>query len=439
MQTKRSLPQPQLRLMPPLETMIPEDYYLRRLNKVLDLSFVHDAVRDRYCQDNGRPSIDPEVIIRLFLLQAIGGIGSVRELMQRVQVDLAFRWFIGYEVDEKLPDHSTLSRALDRFGDSVFNELFERSIDQCRVSGLITGKILHVDATTIRADLDRGRVGEGLRTDRDARIGRFPDGTKQPGYKQQTVVDDASRVVLGVEVFPANRGEGSDIGRIVDAATDHLDGPPDVVCADSAYAGGPNAKACLDRGIRLVSPPPAPKNHHSAGKYSIEEFQYDFERDVFVCPAGKVLVRTGRMSDKRGGYKYRARQKDCRYCSLKAVCTSAPMRCLNAGAHHGALVRLREDSRRANFQALYRRRAPVIEGVFAEAKQWHGLKRAWRRGLVKMRIQCLLIAAVLNFKRRISPYRRAEALRLSMTLFRSRLDRLISRFESIRATFEAAT
>lgn len=145
-------------LLPPLETFIPEDHYLRRLDKVLDLAFIHEAVRDRYCQDNGRPSVDPEVVIRLFLIQAMDGIAHVRELMRQVQVNLAYRWFIWYGLDETLPDHSTLSRALDRLGDEVFNELFERSISQCQKSGLIEGRVLHVDATTIRADIDSNRV-----------------------------------------------------------------------------------------------------------------------------------------------------------------------------------------------------------------------------------------------------------------------------------------
>jgi transposase len=401
MQGKREQTQYQMTLQPPLELLVPAEFHLRRLNEVLDLSFVHEVVRDRYCQDNGRPSVDPEVIIRLFLIQAIEGIGGVRELMRQVQMHLGYRWFIGYELDAKLPDHSTLSRALDRFGDEVFNELFARSIEQCRASGLISGRVLHVDATTIRADIDKDRVNRPDRSDPDARYGRFPDGTKQPGYKQQTVVDDESRVVLAVDVMPANRGEGSDISGIVDEAIDRLDSPPTALCADSAYANGPNAARCITRGIRLVSPPRPPVNHHSEGQFSIEQFRYDAERDVFICPAGKELPRVGRMSGRRGRYKYRARQRDCQACLLKDQCTSAPMRCLNAGEDHWALVRLRADSKTDSFKALYRSRAPVIEGVFAEAKQWHGLRRAWRRGLSKMKVQCLLVAAILNLKRLI--------------------------------------
>lgn len=399
MQTKRERTQQEMMLLPPLESFIPEDYHLRRLNKVLDLSFIHGAVQDRYCQDNGRPSIDPEVVIRLFLLQAIDGISHVRELMRQVQVNLAYRWFIGYELDEKLPDHSTLSKALDRFGDEVFNELFERSIGQCKRSGLIEGRVLHIDATTIRADIESNRVGRPDSSDRDARFGRFPDGTKQPGYKQQTVVDDGSRVVLEVSVEPANTNEGEDLSPVVKRATARLDCSPDTVCADSAYASGKNAAACNDEGIRLVSPPRAARNHHSHEQFTIEQFEYDDKRNLFVCPAGKVLSKASRKGNKKGRWKYRASAKDCRRCSLKSQCTRTSARCLSVTSHHGALVRLRADSKTDSFKKLYRSRAPVIEGVFAESKQWHGLSRAWRRGLSKMRIQSLLVCAVLNFKR----------------------------------------
>jgi len=399
MQHKRDRIQQQMTLLPPLESFIPADHYLRRLNRVLDLKFIHEFVRDCYCQDNGRPSIDPEVVIRLFLLQAIEGIPQVRELMRQVQMHLGYRWFIGYELDEKLPDHSTLSKALDRFGDKVFNELFERSVAQCQRSGLIEGRVLHVDATTIRADIDSDRVGQPGSSDPDARFGRFPGGTKQPGYKQQTVVDDGSRVVLEVSVEPANTNEGGSLTPAVQKAAARLDSPPKTVCADSAYASGKNAADCYAEGIRLVSPPCKARNHYSHEQFTIEQFEYDEERDLFICPAGKVLSKAGRMSGNKGRFKYRASAKDCRRCSLKSQCTRAPERCLNVTNYHGALVRLRQDSRSEDFKALYRRRAPVIEGIFAEGKQWHSLGRAWRRGLSKMRMQCLLVSTVLNFKR----------------------------------------
>lgn len=398
MQTKRERTQQEMMLLPPLESFIPQDHYLRRLNKVLDLSFVHEAVRDRYCQDNGRPSVDPEVVIRLFLLQAIDGISHVRELMRQVQVNLAYRWFIGYDLDEKLPDHSTLSKALDRFGDRVFNELLERSIARCRESGLIEGRVLHVDATTIRADIDRERVNKPDSPDPDARYGKFPGKRILPGYKQHTVADGNSRVVLGVTVTPANGAESDEALGVIDKAVNNLDNRPDAVCADGAYGSGANAAGMEDRGIRFITPPPKPKTHTGDDYFTVEDFGYDELSDVFTCPAGRRLkyVQTERV---RGRRIYRAKRSECRDCPLKTRCTKSERRSVKVSVHHGALVRLRADSKTDSFKQLYRSRAPVIEGVFAESKQWHGLSRAWRRGLSKMRIQSLLVSAVLNFKR----------------------------------------
>lgn len=401
MQTKKDNQQQRMVLLPPLEEYVPSDHRLKRLQRVLDLSFVHEAVRERYCQNNGRGSIDPEVIIRLFLLQAIEGIGEVRELMRQVQVNLAYRWFIGYELDEKLPDHSTLSKALDRFGDEVFNELFRRSIAQCRKSGLLAGKVLHVDATTIRADLDKNKVNQPESGDGDARYGRFPDGTLQPGYKQQTVVDGEHRVVVGLEVFPANRPEGVDAVGIVDTVREEVGLCPEVVCADGAYASGANRAAFEERGLRLVSPPPQAKTYTGDEYYTVEDFAYDEIKDQFVCPAGACL-RSVSTEKQRGRKLYQAKRSVCRQCPRRSKCTPGKYRTVKVTAHHAALMRLRADSKNEDFQQLYRSRAPGIEGVFAEAKQRHGLRRAWRRGLSKMRIQCLLIAAVINFKRLIT-------------------------------------
>jgi len=399
MQTRRDKIGYEMMLLPSLESFIPEDHYLRRLDKVLDLSFIHDFVSDKYCQTNGRPSIDPEVVVRLFLIQAIDGITHVRELMRQVQVNLAYRWFIGYGLDEKLPDHSTLSKALDRFGDDVFNELFERSIAHCKKSGLIEGKVLHVDATTIRADINRERVNKPDSPDPDARWGKFPGRRVLPGYKQQTVVDDQSRVILGLSVVPANKSEHDSAVDVVDSALKHLDSPPDTVCADAAYASGNNSAAMEKRGIRFISPPPKAINQMKGLCFTVEDFKYDEELDIFICPAGSILKNIGVVKDRPHQRVYAGLRSVCRKCEFKDKCTRSSRRTLKVGVNHAALIRLRTDSKTDSFKQLYKSRAPMVEGIFGEAKQWHGLRRAWRRGMSKMRVQCLLIAAVLNFKR----------------------------------------
>ena len=386
-------------LLPSMEERIPESYYLRRLNRVLDLSFVHEAVRDKYCQDNGRPSIDPEVILRLSLLLAITGRDSVRGLLEEVDLHLGYRWFIGYGPSEVLPDHSTLSKALARFGDEVFNELFERSIQQCQASGLIGGKVMHVDATTIRADLDANRVNEPDSPDPDARFGRFPDGTLKPGYKQHTVVDGKKGVVLGVSVSPANKPDDTGMVGMVDEVTERLGQAPEVVCADGAYGSGRNRAALEKRGVRLVSPPAKPITYTGDKYFTVEAFEYDEAKDEFVCPAGECLPFIDNDSKRPDRRRYRASRSCCKVCELKAKCTRSPRRQLKVGTYHAALIRLRADSQTESFRSFYRSRAPVIEGTFAEGKQWHGLRRARRRGLCNMLVQSLIVMTVLNLKR----------------------------------------
>jgi transposase len=400
MQTKRSQSQMGMVLLPPLEAFIPDDYPLRRLNRVLDLSFVHEAVRGYYCQDNGRPSIDPEVIIRLFLIQAIEGIPHVRDLMRQVQVNMAYRWFIGYELDEELPDHSTLSRALDRFGDKVFNDLFEQSIARCKASGLIEGKILHVDATTIRADVSNDRVGKADSPDPDARFGRFPGGSIIPGYKQQTIVDNHKRVIVGLTVFPANKNEGERAIEVIDEAIERTGVKPEVVCADGSYGSGSNKAALEERDIRLISPPRTPYKRANKEYFIIEDFEYDEVRDEFICPAGQRLTFIAEDKERPGSRRrYRCWSVICKNCQLKDKCTKSPCRRLKVSADYAALLRLRSDSHSDSFKQYYRLRAPAVEGVFGEAKKWHSLGRAWRRGIFKMFVQSVLIAAVINFKR----------------------------------------
>jgi len=416
-------------LVPPLESFIPEDHHLRRVDAVLDLSFVHDAVRDRYCQDNGRPSIDPEVIIRLFLLQAIEGIGRVRELMRQVHVNLAYRWFIGYGLDEALPDHSTLSKALDRLGDEIFDELFSRSIAQCQSRGLIEGRVLHVDATTIRADLDANRVNKPDSPDGDARFGRFPDGKLRPGYKQETVADDRFRVIVGLSVYPANHADGSELPTLMAEVSDRLGDCPEAVCADGAYSSSDNCGAMEEREIRFVSPPQKPPKNAQGALFQVNQFRYDSSQDIFICPAGQTLKFVGMdTSTRQTRRKYCAWRSHCRDCELKDRCTRGDRRMLRVSPHHAALRRLRADSKTESFQKLYRRRAPVIEGVFAEAKQWHGLGRAWRRGLTRMRVQCLLTAAAINFKRLAAVFCRLFGLTRCVYVFRGIIRAIMSEY-----------
>ena len=153
------------------------------------------------------------------------------------------------------------------------------------------------------------------------------------------------------------------------------------------------------RGIRFVSPPPKTRTVKNRDSFTTEDFVYNEKLDIFICPAGSILKCIGGVKGHPNKRRYGALRSVCGKCYYKHKCTRSSRRTLKVSVNHGALIRLRADSKTDSFRQLYRSRAPVVEGIFAEAKQWHGLRRAWRRGLSRMRVQCFLIAAVLNLKR----------------------------------------
>jgi len=279
----------------------------------------------------------------------------------------------------------------------VFDHLFKQTVARCQDSGLLEEKVLYLDATTIRADLDADKVNKPDSPDKDARFGHFPGGKIKPGYKQDTIADGKCRVIVGVDVKPANAADDSNLSELVDDVIDRLGVVPEALCADRGYGSGKNCALLEERGVQLISPPAPAKSVSS--KFGISEFRYHEAEDYFVCPAGKKLSCIGFEPGRPNLKRYRAWRSVCGCCKLKSQCTNASRREIKTSAFYGALQRLRKDSQTKRFKRLYAGRSPVIEGVFAEAKQWHGLSRAWRRGLLKMRVQSLLIASVMNYKR----------------------------------------
>jgi len=153
MQSHKDRWQEDLFVAGPLRDLVPEGHILKRVDAILDLSWLHDAVRECYCQDNGRPSIDPESALRLMLAGFFQGIVQDRKLMREAQVNLAIRWFAGYRLDEALPERSSLTRIRQRWGADLFRRIFERTVAQCVDMGLVSTDTVHIDATLIRADV----------------------------------------------------------------------------------------------------------------------------------------------------------------------------------------------------------------------------------------------------------------------------------------------
>jgi transposase len=136
-----------------LRGLIPDDHVLVKIDYVLDLSWLRAEVAGLYCADNGRPGVDPEVAVRLMLAGFLLGMVHDRRLMREAQVNLAIRWFIGYALHEPLPDHSSLTRIRQRWGEDVFRRVFTRVVQQCRLAGLVSAETIHIDASLIRANV----------------------------------------------------------------------------------------------------------------------------------------------------------------------------------------------------------------------------------------------------------------------------------------------
>lgn len=419
----------------PLSSLIPEDHILTQVDKVLNLSWLREEVEDLYCCDNGRPGIDPEAAVRLMLAGFFQGIVHDRKLMREAQVNIAIRWFAGYRLDESLPDHSSLTKIRQRWGDEHFKKIFQKTVQGCVDAGLVSGETVHIDATLIRADVS----WESLTTqhveavieentadeeDRPKRPGRprkrrakpkkrsttDPDATMttscntyrmEPCYKQHAAVDDSCGVIVDVDVTTGEQSEGSQLPEQIERIENNTGRKIKTVSADSGYAHGKNFELLEDKGIDAIIPPQ--KENSKPQHLPMRRFKYDAKNKIVKCPTGKILIRR---TQNKQGWLYRARPNDCRNCRLRKRCISetATSRTVLISTGYEALLRARRRHRQPdqNFVAVYKRHRWRAEGMHAEAKTQHGLRRAVRRGLSNVSVQAYLTAAVINLKRLVA-------------------------------------
>ncbi len=422
----------------PLRELVPDDHVLKRVDRVLDLAWLRDEVAECYCSDNGRPSIDPESALRLMLAGFFAGIVHDRELMREAQVNLAMRWFAGYRLHEQLPDHSSLTRIRQRWGEERFKRIFQRTVTACREAGLVDGETVHVDATLIRADVsweslvedhaeqvlaeNQGADDGNGRQATLRRCGRLrkhprqpkkhsrtdPEATMatsnhqwrmEPCFKQHTAVDDKAGVVVDVAVTTGETSEGTQLMEQLERIKANTGCEPKAVTADAGYAHPRNYAELEGRKIEAVIVPQ--RESGVAHKLPARRFKYDARHELVRCPSGKTLHPGIERED--GSRVYQSRQRDCRNCPLRKRCL--PPSCLHRTIKivlgYEALLRARRRKARgwdAETKELYQRHQWRVEGKHGEAKTTHGLRRAVRRGRWNVAIQAFLTAAVMNLK-----------------------------------------
>jgi transposase len=419
--------QPELFVTGSLRELVPEDYVLARVDRVLDLSWLHAEVSPVYCADNGRPGIDPEVAVRLMLAGFLLGIVHDRRLLREAQVNIAIRWLAGYGLHEVLPDHSSLTRIRQRWGAERFRRIFERTVKACLEAKIAKGEVVHIDASLIRADVSweslavrhvevverenatpqdetaktsrqTGRYKKVCTTDPDATMATTARNRRlEPAYKQHAAVDDERGVILDVEVTTGELNEGQVVESRIDATIATTGVSITTVTADAGYAYGKVYGALERRGIGAVIPA---KAEPIRSPVPLRRFRYDARNDIVRCPRGKILRPTRRVEHGRFFY---SRAKDCARCSLASLCLSRGRanKAVVISDDYPALLRARRRRERWSDEdrRLYQRHRWRSEGFHGEAKTWHGLARAIRRGLQNMRIQAFLTAAAINLKR----------------------------------------
>ena len=414
----------------PLSSLIPEDHILKQVDKVLDLSWLRKEVVDLYCSNNGRPSIDPESALRLMLAGFFQGVVQDRKLMREAQVNLAIRWFAGYRLDEKLPDHSSLTKIRQRWGTERFKKIFLKTVQSCIDANLVSGETVHIDATLIRADVSWESVTtEHAETvikentsDEDKPKGRGrpkkqpkpkkrsttdPDATMatsckkiiaEPCYKQHGAVDDVCGVIVDVEITTGEVSEGSQLPDQVERIESNTGRKIETLSTDAGYGNGKNYEYLEQRNIDAIIPPR--KMGKNGKSVPLSKFKYDEKNKIVKCPCNKILTPR---TESKLGMTYRAEAKDCNNCRLRSRCFgfTSPSRTVTIVPGYDALLRARRRHKEPDekFTRTYSRHRWKIEGMHGEAKTQHGLSRAVRRGLDNMSIQAYLTAAVINLKR----------------------------------------
>jgi transposase len=444
-----------------LNELVPENHLVRRLAEVLDFSWIRSSTATRY-SDTGRPSIDPEVVAKLLLLGYLYNVASERQLMREVQVNLAYRWYVGYDLDEQIPDHSILSKARRRLGVDFFEQLFAFILGRCQDAGLVRGEDVLMDSTVVEANasLDslmtlryrpseywahleqqaepqtdsedsNRRLGQKRprqartsdqkysRTDPEASLYHRRGQGSKLAYKTHFLADADQGVITAVASSSAAVDDTTVVPSLLERHEQRC-GTPRRAVADHLYGSQDCLNYLQDKNIETVIPQRKGGNAH--GGLDKSEFAYDSERDIYRCPAGQTLYRRRTQNSDSKAF-YSCDGGVCGRCELRKQCISStgPDAVRQVTRFDTPYV-VRAQAACASRQGrrLLKKRQTCMEGLFGQAKSQHGLDRARLRGLSKMHIQGLLTAMVLNVKKLLGAICRG-----SVVACRARLEALV--------------
>jgi transposase len=420
-----------------LEDVVPDDHLLRKIAAVLDLSWLRGELRPHYSH-LGCPSVCPELMVRMLLVGYCYSIRSERRLCQEVEMNLAYRWFCGLGLEDRVPHHSTFSvNRLGRFRESdILRKVFEEVVCGCMAAGLVGGEGFAVDASVIEANASRFQRVEGAEVDwtPEQRASRpvqeylsalesenSPINPDQPpkamspsdpsaawttrgrhkvmfGYSLNYLIDMENAVILDVEATPTRISKEVDATEtMIERVEERFGLKPDHVAGDVAYGTGEMLGWLVDHDIDPHIPLWDQSKVAADGRFTRADFAYDRDRDLYICPGGKELKTSGTVLD-GNTIKYIAKISDCTSCPLKPRCTTSSARRIQRDVHQDArdYTQSLMGTEAYGVSSIERKR---IERLFGEAKHILSMVRLRLRGLTGARDEFLLTATVQNLKR----------------------------------------
>lgn len=439
---KKPSPQQTELEMVTLESLVPTDHLLRKIDAVIDFSFIHDRVAGLYCADNGRPALDPVVMFKALFLGYLFGIRSERQLVREIEVNVAYRWFLRMRLTEPVFDASTLSQnRRRRYTDtSVAQDIFDAIVEQAIAHGLVDGTVLYTDSTHLKANANKGKwdkevvsksrsdywdeLDDAITEDRavhskkplkdkprqavekETKVSRTdPDSGymvrdgKPKGffYLDHRTVDGKLGIITDTHATPANVHDSIPYLERLDRQRDRFGLDVHAVGLDAGYATAGIARGLEERDIKGVTGYRRPT--HRQGFLYKRQYVYEEDIDAYRCPEGQVLKYA--TTDRNGYRHYKSDPVTCKSCPLLASCTSNAKHQKTVTRHVWQDSRERTDAHRLTpwGKAVYKRRKETVERSFADAKQLHGHRYARFRGLTAVKTQCLLAAAAQNIKK----------------------------------------
>jgi transposase len=418
-----------------LEDQIPENHLLRLIEKHISFAFVREKLKTSY-SDTGRPSIDPELLLRILLIGYLYGIASERKLVEELRMHLAWRWFTGLGFDQEIPHHSTFSKNRHgRFQESkLFEELFEQIVKQCVEVGLVQGKHLSVDGSFVEANackesrIPREQLAEAAQVNHTVRqylvelaeqnpveepvqqqeqvSTTDPDSTyatkggtpARLGYYDNYLVDNHSCVIVGVQATAARMSQETVAAQDMLTRFAQWQGrEPESLAADTTYGNGEFLQWLAERNVTAYMRTRDSVLRKNNPGYGPERFTYQPESNSYRCPAGEQLNYVG-LNVRNRAHAYIGSAKRCGACSQKAQCTTGRYKYLAIHIHESVRQRARELAQTPEFAKAQRQRKKV-EALFAELKNQIGLRRLRLRRMKFVREQFWLAATVQNIKR----------------------------------------